>query len=61
MSFASAVLPALENLLNYFQKDHANALERQQWIEDKRRTALLAMSAALTKTHSYQDLQPNGD
>jgi hypothetical protein len=60
MGFSSIALPALGNLLNFFQKDQQHAEDRNLHLEDKRQDALKAMYTALITTHRYQDAQPNG-
>jgi hypothetical protein len=59
MGFSAVALPALGSLLNFFQKDHQQAEDRNLRLEEKRQDALQAMYAALTTTHRYQDAQPN--
>ena len=60
MGFSSIALPALGNLLGFFQKDQQHADDRNMNLEEKRQDALQAMYAALVTTHRYQDAQPNG-
>ena len=60
MEFSSIALPALGNLLNFFQKDEQHAKDQNLHLEEKRQDALQAMYAALITTHRYQDAQPNG-
>jgi hypothetical protein len=60
MGFLSIALPALGNLLNFFQKDQQHAEDQNLNLEENRQEALQAMYAALITTHRYQDAQPNG-
>jgi hypothetical protein len=60
MGFSSIALPALGNLLNFFQKDQQHTADRNLHLEEKRQEALQAMYEALTTTYRYQNAQPNG-
>jgi hypothetical protein len=60
MGFSSIALPALGNLLGFFQKDQQHSDDRNFKLEEKRQDALQAMYAALVTTRRYQGGQPNG-